>query len=273
MKASVLVSSLLISLLVLATSTGLAEAAPKKPGEPTLKPGFKTVQNNNWIWVELVYKNYTGPDANPSTAADNWCPDGYDYNGTVYGAEPLCDYGAPQWGYMKHVVSYNRFFGSVKATDLKPLTQYQITINGPGYNATTGKSVDGSQTDQLTASVALGKQNTTLGGWWHKVNSSADCLTVEPELDPDSLARCQVLGGYVHLDQPHDGDEGFYNIALAVSTDSAGAFTYNFDVPLPIGSYSNAKFLMKEVSNSGLSGPFTPVLMEYTRLTFTIKQR
>ncbi len=253
-----------MTLLLFASSISLTEAAP---AQPTLKPGFKTTQNNQWIWVELVYKTATGPDGLLGTP-DDWCPDGYNISGTVYGAAPLCDYGAPQWGYMKYVVKYKSFNGMVKATGLKPNTLYQVTLNGQAMN---GARDQANETTSWLLSRWVQTRpgwNVSYGGWWHPgwAGDGSFCIGAG-------------AGGCVHWDDPatsegfHDGDEGYYNFALAILSDSTGAFSFSFNSGLTVGSYVQVKFLMKEVSNGGFGGPFTPVLMEYTQLNFQITTR
>lgn len=104
--------------------------------------------------------------------------------------------------------------------------------------------------------------NQSYGGWWHPgwAGDGIDCIGTG-------------AGGCVHWGSPHDGDEGYFNFALAILSDSNGAFSYSFNVALPIETYADVKFLMKEVSNGGFGGPFTPVLMEYTQLNFQITKK
>lgn len=279
MRTPLLVYSLILALVVSAFSISLAEAKPGQGGgggnkeQTGIQPGFKTAQNGQWIWIELVYKNHTGPDAieglivDPSTGkTDDWCPDDYDIYGIVYGGEPPCNYGVSQWGYMKYVVSSKRFNGQVKATGLKPDALYQVTLNGQSIQGAI--DTPGETTSKLLSDFVQSQPgwNVSYGGWWHSGSPGG-------RLEDGTECIGAGAGGCVHWGAPHEGDEGYFNFAIAILSDSTGAFSHSFDVTLTVGTYSEVKFLMKEVSNGGFGGPFTPVLMEYTQLGFTITTR
>lgn len=154
----------------------------------------------------------------------------------------------------------------VKATGLKLNTLYQVTLNGQPVSGAIDTS--GEVTSQTLANYVMSQPgwNQSYGGWWHPGSPGG-------VLQDGTICIGAGAGGCVHWGSPHDGDEGYFNFALAILSDLTGAFSYSFNVALPIGTYANVKFLMKEVSNGGFRGPFAPVLMEYTQLNFQITKK